>query len=120
MVKPFLKQIGRTLSRDKMFREGFGFLGFEVKSRPMTMRVKSVEKSRALTVRSHNLDVRPIEKLNAVMRGVSRYFGTHFSTCKTQLCDMDQWLRMRLKQKSRMANCRSRIRHLRRRGFVFL
>ena len=66
----------------------------------MTMRVKS----RVLTVRSHNLDARPSEKLNAVVRGVSRYFGTHFSTCKTQLCDMDQWLRMRLNQKSRMAN----------------
>jgi len=133
LVERFTQSLGLTLSPEKThvttFRKGFAFLGFDVKSRSMTMRAKSVEKFRTrireLTVRSHNLDAERIEKLNAVVRGVARYFGTHFSTCRTQFRELDEWLRMRLrcmrrKRKSRTDNCRIRIKHLRRRGCEFL
>lgn len=132
-VERFVESLDLTLSPEKThvttFRRGFAFLGFQVTSYGVKMRAKSVEKFktriRELTVRSHNLDAQKVEKLNAVIRGVARYFGTHFSTCVHQFRDLDEWLRMRLrcmrlKRKSRTANCRIKIKHLRRRGCVFL
>ena len=132
-VERFAESLGLALSPQKThvttFRKGFAFLGFQVTSYGVKMRAKSVEKFktriRELTVRTHNLDAQKVEKLNAVTRGVARYFGTHFSTCVHQFRDLDEWLRMRLrcmrlKRKSRTANCRIKIKHLRRGGCVFL
>jgi RNA-directed DNA polymerase len=132
-VERFLESLGLSLSVEKTrvttFRQGFAFLGFELTSYSAKMRMKSVEKFKSriqeLTVRNHNLDARQIGKINAVVRGVARYFGTHFSTCVHQFRDLDEWLRMRLramrlKRKSRAANCRIKIKHLRRAGCVFL
>lgn len=132
-VEQFVEQLGLSLSPEKTqvttFRQGFTFLGFDVTSYSVTMRAKSVEKYKArireLTVRSHNLDAKKVEKLNAVVRGVARYFATSFTKCGNLFRELDRWLRMRLrsmrlKRKSRMANCRIKIKHLRRRGCVFL
>ena len=128
-VEQFVEQLGLSLSPEKThvttFRQGFAFLGFDVTSHSVKMRVKSVEKFktriRELTIRSHNLDASKVEKLNAVIRGVARYFATWFTKCSNQFRELDRWLRMRLrcmrlKRKSRMANCRIKIKHLRRRG----
>jgi group II intron reverse transcriptase/maturase len=132
-VEQFLEPLGLTLSPEKTrvttFREGFAFLGFDVSSYSVKMRAKSVEKFktriRELTIRNHNLEAGKIEKLNSVIRGVARYFATRFATCVHQLRELDEWLRMRLrcmrlKKKSRTANCRIKIKHLRRVGCVFL
>ncbi len=132
-VERFVEQLGLSLSPEKThvttFRQGFTFLGFDVTSHSVKMRVKSVEKFktriRELTTRSHNLDASKIEKLNAVIRGVARYFATSFTKCSSQFRELDRWFRMRLrcmrlKRKSRTANCRIKIKHLRRRGCVFL
>jgi group II intron reverse transcriptase/maturase len=132
-VELFVEQLGLSLSPEKThvttFRKGFSFLGFDVTSYSATMRAKSVEKFKArireLTVRSHNLDARKVAQINAVVRGVARYFATPFATCVYQFRELDQWLRMRLrcmrlKRKRRTANCRIKIKHLRRHGCVFL
>ena len=93
------------------------------------MRAKSVEKFktrvRELTRRSHNLDAKCVAELNAVVRGVARYFATPFSTCRTQFRDLDCWLRMRLrcmktKRKSWNDNWRIKVKHIRRLNVVFL
>jgi RNA-directed DNA polymerase len=111
------------------FQQGFAFLGFDVQSHSVKMRAKSVEKFknriRELTRRSHNLDAEQIGKLNAVVRGVARYFGTTFSTCRAQFRQLDRWYRMRLrcmkkKRKYRSDNPRIKVKHVRRWGLVFL
>ena len=132
-VEQFTEQLGLSLSAEKThvttFRQGFTFLGFEVTSYSAKMRAKSVEKYQArireLTIRSHNLDAQRIAKLNAVVRGVARYFATSYSTCVGQFRELDCWYRMRLrcmrlKRKTRNANHRIKTKHLRRSGCVFL
>jgi group II intron reverse transcriptase/maturase len=132
-VERILRELGLTLSPEKTrvasFREGFTFLGFDVSSHSVVMRAKSVEKFktrvRELTRRHHNLDASVVRKLNAVVRGVARYFATSFSTCAAQFRELDRWVRMRLrcmkyKRKSRADNCRLKVKHLRRMGFIFL
>jgi RNA-directed DNA polymerase len=132
-IEQFLERLGLSLSPTKTrvttFQEGFTFLGFDVNSRSVKMRAKSVENFRTrikeLTTRSHNLDAKRVEKLNSVIRGVSRYFGTWFTKCRKQFRELDEWFRtrlrsMRLKWKSRMSQCRIKIKHLRRLGCVFL
>jgi len=96
-IEQFLGTLGLTLSPTKTkvttFMKGFTFLGFEITSWLVKMRAKSVEnfkdRVRELTVRSHNLDAEVIEKLNSVVRGVSRYFGTWFSKCRKQFRELD-------------------------------
>ena len=132
-VDSLVDGLGLTLSPEKThvttFRNGFAFLGFQVTSTGMHMRPKAVEKYkhriRELTRRSHNLDRRVIDKLNAVVRGVARYFGAEFATTNAQFKELDQWYRMRLrcmryKRKSYQDNSRLPIEQLRRRGVVFL
>jgi group II intron reverse transcriptase/maturase len=132
-VEEFLEPLGLSLSPEKTrvtsFRGGFSFLGFELTSTSAKMRAKSVEKYKArireLTARSHNLDAKTVEKLNAVIRGTAHYFATEFATCQYQFRKLDEWLRMRLrcmrlKRKTHFANCRVKIKHLRRLGCVFL
>ena len=127
------ERLGLTLSPEKThittFGKGFSFLGFDVQSHSVKMRAKSVEKFktrvRELTRRSHNLEAEQIMKLNAVVRGVARYFATTFSTCRDQFRQLDRWLRMRLrcmktKRKSRNDNYRIQVKHMRRWGVVFL
>jgi group II intron reverse transcriptase/maturase len=133
-VEQFLtERLGLTLSPEKTrlttFRKGFSFLGFDVQSHSVKMRAKSVEKFktriRELTRRSHNLDAKQIVKLNAVVRGVARYFATPFSTCRDQFRQLDRWYRMRLrcmktKRKHRSDNHRIKVKHIRRWNVVLL
>jgi hypothetical protein len=110
-------------------REGFAFLGFQITSWSCKMREKSVEKFktkvRALTIRSHNLDQKVVEKLNALIRGTAKYFARPWSACGDAYRTLDRWTRMRLrcmklKRKSRKDNGRLRLRHLRRMGLLSL
>ena len=133
LVEQTLPVLGLTLSADQTtlttFGQGCTFLGFEVSSRTVRMRAKSVEKYktsvRDLTQRHHNLDAQVVVKLNAVVRGVANYFATGFSTVSNQFRTLDRWLRMRLRcmkrqRKSRRDNLRVRLKQLRRLGVCYL
>jgi len=126
-------QLGLTLSSEKThvttFKKGFSFLGFDISSRSVTMRDKSVEKFkdkvRALTRRSRNMDQEAIDKLNRVIRGTANYFATPFSHNRWLFGHLDRWIRMRLrcmkyKRKWLTDNQRFRIKHLRRLGLLSL
>jgi group II intron reverse transcriptase/maturase len=133
VVTQKLTELGLSLSPTKTrvssFREGFAFLGFEFRARSAQMRSKTLErfkeKVRSLTVRKHNLDGEVVSKLNAVIRGVARYFVTSFSTVREQFRYLDAWIRcrvrcMKFKRKSVHDNWRMPIRHLRRMGLAFM
>ena len=134
LVEQFVKdRLGLSLSPEKTqvtrFHEGFSFLGFDIKSRFVRMRAKSVEnfktKVRRITQRSHNLDAEVIEQLNRVIRGTANYFATPWSHCGDAYRSLDRWIRMRLrsmkfKRKSRVDNSRLRLKHLRRMGLLSL
>jgi RNA-directed DNA polymerase len=133
LVQRHLTQLSLTLSPEKTqitcFQEGFTFLGFDITSRSVTMRPKSVEKFKAkireLTVRHHNLDQTIVQKVNAVVRGTANYFATTFSSVRTLFRRLDGWLRMRLramkfKCKRSTHNWRLWRKHFRNMGFAFL
>lgn len=126
-------QLGLQLSPEKTkltrFHEGFSFLGFDIKSRFVRMRAKSVEnfktKIRRITRRCHNLDADVIEKLNRVIRGTANYFATPWSHCGDAYRSLDRWIRMRLrcmqsKRKSKVDNYRLRLKHFKRMGLLSL
>jgi group II intron reverse transcriptase/maturase len=107
--------------------EGFQFLGFDINSRVVTIREKSKEKFedkiRMITVRSHNLDAKVIEKLNQVIRGTVNYFHTEFSNVIYYFRKLDQWIRdrirsMKYKTKSRQHNIRLKNKHIANRGLI--
>ena len=87
MARQLSDHLGLALSPEKTqvtnFKEGFPFLGFDISSRAVTMRAKSVEKFkekvRVLTRRSCNMDQELVVKLNRVIRGTANYFATPFS-----------------------------------------
>jgi RNA-directed DNA polymerase len=134
LVKHLLAdQLGLSLSPEKTkiskFFQGFTFLGFEIRSRSVRMRPKSVEnfktKIRQVTQRSHNLDADVIRKLNRVIRGTANYFATPWSHCGKAYRSLDAWTRMRLrcmklKRKSRVDNARIRRKHLKALGLLSL
>lgn len=126
-------RLGLSLSAEKTkvtrFHEGFAFLGFDIKSRFVRMRAKSVEnfktKVRRITRRSHNLDADMIVQLNRVIRGTANYFAKPWSHCGDAYRSLDRWIRMRLrcmkfKRKSQVDNVRLRVKHLRRLGLLSL
>jgi RNA-directed DNA polymerase len=126
-------QLGLSLSSEKTevtrFHEGFSFLGFDIKSRFVKMRAKSVEnfktKVRQITRRSLNLDAEMITKLNRVIRGTANYFATPWSHCGDMYRSMDRWIRMRLrcmklKRKSQVDNWRIRLKHFKHMGLLSL
>jgi group II intron reverse transcriptase/maturase len=126
-------RLGLSLSPEKTkvarFHEGFCFLGFDIKSRFVRMRAKSVEnfktKVRRITRRSLNLDAEMIEQLNRVIRGTANYFATPWSACGNAYRSLDRWIRMRLrcmkfKRKSQVDNVRLRLKHFRRLGLLSL
>jgi len=132
-VESAVAGLGLTLSPEKTvvtsFREGFAFLGFEITHRSRRMRAKSVERYkeriRELTVRSHNLDARTVKRINAVIRGVARYFGPEFATVTKQFAALDRWTRirlrcMKLKRIWRTDNYKLHNKHLRRMGLIAL
>lgn len=126
-------RLGLSLSPEKTkvtrFHEGFSFLGFDIKSRFVRMRAKSVEnfktKVRRITRRSHNLDAEMIEQLNRVIRGTANYFAMPWSHCGDAYRSLDRWIRMRLrcmkfKRKSKVDNVRIRLKHFRNIGLLSL
>jgi group II intron reverse transcriptase/maturase len=133
LVERAVAELGLTLSPEKThvtrFLDGFAFLGFVITHRARRMRPKSVEKYRdrirELTIRSRNLDAQAVARINAVIRGVARYFGTTFSTVTTQFAKLDAWTRkrlraMKLKRISRLDNHKLKIKHLQRLGLLSL
>jgi group II intron reverse transcriptase/maturase len=127
------ERLGLSLSPEKTkvtrFHEGFSFLGFDIKSRFVRMRAKSVEnfktKVRRITRRSHNLDAEMIVQLNRVIRGTANYFATPWSHCGDMYRSLDRWIRMRLrcmkfKRKSQVDNVRTRLKHFRHMGLLSL
>ena len=126
-------RLGLTLSSEKTkvtrFHEGFTFLGFDIKSRFVRMRAKSVEnfktKVRRITRRCNNLDAEMMVQLNRVIRGTANYFATPWSHCGDAYRSLDRWIRMRLrcmkvKRKSSVDNTRLRLKHFRRMGLLSL
>ena len=126
-------QLGLTLSPEKTkvtrFHEGFTFLGFDIKSRFVRMRAKSVEnfktKVRRITRRCNNLDAEMMLRLNRVIRGTANYFATPWSHCGDMYRSLDRWIRMRLrsmkfKRKSIVDNTRLRLKHFRHMGLLSL
>jgi len=133
-VECFLtSQLGLELSPEKThittFSKGFAFLGFDISSRAIKMRAKSIEKFknkiRELTIRSYNLDKNCITRLNQVIRGTANYFATPFSHNRFLFNSLDRWIRMRLrcmkyKRKWKTDNRRLRLKHLRNKGLLNL
>jgi RNA-directed DNA polymerase len=126
-------RLGLSLSPEKTkvtrFHDGFTFLGFDIKSRFVRMRAKSVEnfktKVREATRRHHNLDAEVVVRLNRVIRGTANYFATPWSHCGDAYRSLDRWIRMRLrcmkfKRKSGKDNFRLRLKHLRHMGLLSL
>jgi len=131
-VERFLNdQLGLKFSPEKTyvttFKKGFSFLGFDICSRSVKMRGKSVEKLKSkirdLTRRSRNLNAKVVEKVNQVVRGTANYFAKPFSHNQSIFQKLDKWIRMRLrcmkyKRKWRMDNKRFRLKYFRRRGLL--
>ncbi len=126
-------RLGLSLSPEKTkvtrFHKGFLFLGFDIKSRFVRMRAKSVEKFKAkirgITRRSHNLDADVMVRLNRVIRGTANYFAKPWSHCGDTFRSLDRWVRMRLrcmkfKRKSEKDNFRFRLKHFRHMGLLSL
>ncbi len=111
------------------FSEGFAFLGFDISSRSVTMRPKSIEKFkdkiRELTRRSYNFDKDRIMRVNQVIRGTANYFATPFSHNRHLFTQLDKWIRVRLRcmkynRKWITDNRRFRLKHFRNRGLLSL
>ena len=131
-VASFLtSQLGLELSPEKThittFSKGFAFLGFDMSSRAIKMRSKSIEKFkdkiRELTRRSYNLDADRIRRVNQVVRGTANYFATPFSHNRLLFRSLDSWIRMRLRcmkfdRKWMTDNRRLRTKHLRNKGLI--
>ena len=104
-VTHILNQLGLQLSAEKTrittYGKGYSFLGFVMSSRSRRMRPKSQDKFqdkvRELTVRSHNLDAQLIEKLNRVIQGTANYFTPRWSTNRSRLRTLDEFVRRRLR-----------------------
>jgi len=104
-VTQILGQLGLQLSPEKTrittYGKGYSFLGFVMSSRSKRMRPKSQDKFqakvRALTARSRNLDAQLIEELNRVIRGTANYFTPRWSTNRSRLQRLDEWIRRRLR-----------------------
>ncbi len=121
-VSRIMQSLSLQLSQEKTqittYRKGYSFLGFVISSRSRSIRPKSIEKFtdkiKEITRRKHNFDAEVIEKLNRVIRGTARYFGTKFSTCRSRFIYLDAWIRRRLrcmkfKRKSHRDNYRMTV-----------
>jgi len=123
--------LGLNLSPEKThittFGRGFDFLGFYVSAFTIRMGGKAEErfkaKIKAITCRSHNLDVEVVVDLNRVIRGTVRYFCTPFTTGLGRFNALDQFIRrrirsMRYKRIWMTDNSRFLNKHIRNRGFI--
>jgi len=133
LARDTLNKMGLSLSPEKTiitrFKEGFDFLGFNISSRRVSIRKKSMEsikdRIREKTIRSRNFGKEVIADLNRVIRGFANYFDTPFSSVKELLYRMDQWTRKRLRcmkytRISKQDNRRFKNKYLARMGLVTL
>jgi group II intron reverse transcriptase/maturase len=104
LVREVLAGLKLSLNEEKTrissMKQGFEFLGFEVKNYHLRARPRSIEsfkdKVRLLTRRQQGRNVDMVlQDLNPVLRGHARYFGVaevsqHFRT-------LDKWIRMRIR-----------------------
>lgn len=134
IIDSFLsQQLELELSPEKThittFSKGFAFLGFDISSRAIKMRVKSREKFkdkiRMLTNRSFNLDEDLIKRVNQVIRGTANYFAAPFSHNRSRFTELDKWIRVRLRsmkfnRKWKTDNKRLRLKHFRNMGLLNL
>jgi group II intron reverse transcriptase/maturase len=105
VVTQTLTELGLSLSTEKTrittYGKGYSFLGFVMSRRSRRMRDKSKrkfqEKVQELTVRSRNLDLSVIEKLNQVIRGTAGYFATRWFTGRHVFRKLDSWIRRRVR-----------------------
>ena len=131
LILKFLNDMDLEASPEKTkvssFAEGFNFLGFTIRNCSIVIRDKSKEKFknaiRNITTRSHNLNQEVIEKLNRVIRGTVNYFGTTFSTLKTEFKKLDKWIRkrircMKMKRIQHSDNIRLRIAFIKKMGLL--
>lgn len=125
------EQLSLKLSPEKThvttFKGGFSFLGFDICSRSVKIRGKSVEKFkskiRELTQRSWNLDAQIILEVNDVLRGTANYFAMPWTHNRCTFRTLDMWIRMRLRcmkfnRKWKTDNKRFRLKHFRRMGLL--
>lgn len=133
-IQAFLTgQLELELSPEKTelttFSRGFSFLGFDISSRAVKMRGKSIEKFkdkiRELSRRSFNLEAERIKRMNQVIRGTANYFAPPFSHNRHLFTKLDEWIRMRLRcmrynRKWKTDNRRLRLKHLRNKGLMSL
>ena len=104
-VESLLARLGLSLSPQKTkittYTKGYSFLGFVLVRRARHIRQKSLDKFkdkvRNLTVRSHNLDLDAVDRLNSVIRGVAQYFCAPFATNQDTFRKLDKWIRMRVR-----------------------
>lgn len=133
LAKETLEGMGLTLSPQKTiitpYKKGFDFLGFNISSRRVSIRKKSVEKIkdkiRGKTIRSHNFGKEVITELNRILKGYANYFDTPFSSVKELFCILDKWIRKRLRcmkytSISRLHNRRFKNKYFTRMGLVSL
>lgn len=98
-------ELGLSLSPDKTkitnFVKGFDFLGFHLTRRSASIRLKSVKKFkdrvRQVTTRSHNLDLKLVQKLNRLLIGFANYFVISGAALTEQFTELDFWIRHRLR-----------------------
>jgi group II intron reverse transcriptase/maturase len=130
-VQTFLEEMQLQVSPEKTkichYSEGFNFLGFAIKTNSIQMRTKSKEKFqnkiKEITTRSYNLNQDVIGKLNRVIRGTVNYFSPKFSTTKSQFCQLDKWIRRRIrcmkyKRMWNTDNYRLQIKHIEKMGLL--
>ena len=99
-------QLSLQLAPDKThireFKQGFEFLGFNIKSSGVIIKDKSLKKFkdniRKITTRSHNLGIHTFLKVNRVICGFRNYFASpKFATTFTQMYRLDKWIRARIR-----------------------
>ena len=104
-----------TKTRLTNFSDGFEFLGFRFRRYRLGIRQKSVdrfrERVRTLTRRQQGKNVEAVlEKLNPVLRGWSRYFGSAEVTAVFRR--LDKWIRTRMRSFRLKRKCRNDTRRL--------
>lgn len=128
VVRKLELELHETKTRISSARQGFAFLGFEIRSYRVGIKRKAIERLkdriRGITARQQGRNIEAvIEDLNPVIRGWARYYGVAEIN---ELCrELQKWIRSRLrsfrfKRKRRTDNWRLRSHRLRKWGLLSL